>query len=207
VTIYDISRPLAGGLANWPGDAPFRFAWTCRKADGASVNVGQVALSVHSGTHVDAPLHFDDAGAAADALPLAAFVGRARVIDVAGQPVIGREALEGFDLAAAPRVLLRTGAWPDSRRFPDAVPVLGEGVPAWLGERGVVLLGVDVPSVDALDSKTLPTHHALRAAGVMILEGLDLAGVPEGVYELAALPLKIAGADGAPVRAVLRAGG
>jgi arylformamidase len=204
VALYDVSLPLAAELAGWPGDAPYRFAWTCTKAGGSSVNVGQVSCSIHSGTHTDAPYHFDDVGATAERLPLTAYLGPARVVDVAGRPLIRRADLADVDLAATPRLLLRTGAWTDHRRFPESIPVLDADVPDWLGDRGVVLLGLDVPSVDVLDSKTLPIHHALARRGIAILESLDLSAVPEGVYELIALPLKMAGADGSPVRAVLR---
>jgi arylformamidase len=191
-------------LAVWPGDAPYRFTWSWRKADGESVNVGQVALSVHTGTHVDAPYHFDDRGPTTDALPLGPFLGPARVVHLPGRPRIGRADLEPFDLAATPRLLIRTDAWPDKTSFPSSIPVLDEDVPAWLGGRGVVLVGLDVPSVDDLESKALPNHHALGAAGIAILESLDLSAVPEGVYELIALPLKLVGGDGSPVRAILR---
>ena len=205
--LYDVSRRLDPALAGWPGDAPYRFAWTCTRVGGASCNVGRVSLSVHAGTHVDAPYHFDDSGATTDVLPLDPFLGPARVADVRGRPVVRRADLEGFDLAAAPRLLLHTGGWLEPSRFPDSIPVLAEDVPEWLAARGVVLVGLDVPSVDALDSKTLPVHHGLGRHGIAILESLDLSGVPEGVYELIALPLRLAGADGSPVRAVLRAAG
>ena len=99
---------------------------------------------------------------------------------------------------------LRTDGWLDSARFPEQIPMLAPGVATLLGEGGTVLVGVDLPSVDQIDSKHLPNHHALDTAGIRILEGLDLADVPPGAYELIALPLKLVGADGAPVRAVLR---
>ena len=114
--------------------------------------------------------------------------------------MIGVEDLRAVDLEGTPRLLLRTGGWEDHSRFPGSIPVLGEGVAGFLAGRGVVLLGVDVPSVDPLDSKDLANHHALAAAGIAILEGLDLAAVPPGVYELIALPLRLVGADGAPAR-------
>jgi arylformamidase len=204
VTLYDVSLPLTTTLAGWPGDAPYRFEWSCTKAAGASVNVGQVSCSIHTGTHVDAPYHFDDAGATTEKLPLTAYLGPARVVDVAGRALIRRVDLAGVDLNGTPRLLLRTGAWKDHTRFPDTIPVLDEDVPAWLADRGIILLGLDVPSVDVLDSKSLPLHHALGRRGIAILESLDLSAVPEGVYELIALPLKIVAADGSPVRAVLR---
>ncbi len=202
---YDVTLSVDERLAGWPGDAPYRLEWTCTRAGGAAVNLGQVSLSLHTGTHTDAPYHFDDAGARLDAVPLSAYLGPARVVDVSGRPLIRRTDLEQLDFTSAPRLLLRTGAWADHRRFPEAIPTLTPDVPAWLHECGVVLVGVDVPSVDALDSKDLPVHHALGRHGVAILESLDLSGVPEGVYELLALPLRLAGADGSPVRAVLRA--
>jgi len=199
-----VTIPLREGLAGWPGDTPFSFRLAWSRAAGAAVNVGRIAASLHAGTHVDAPFHFADDGPAVDALPLGPFLGPARVVDVVGKPVIRRADLESLDLAATPRLLLRTGGWPDHARFPDSIPVIDDDVPAWLRERGVILLGLDVPSVDPLDSKTLPIHHALHAAGIAILESLALEGVPPGVYELIALPLKVVGADGAPVRAILR---
>jgi arylformamidase len=203
--IYDVSLPLHDGLACWPGDTPYRFQWSWKRSDGASVNVGQASLSVHAGTHADAPYHFDDNGATIDVLPLTAYVGPARVIDARGQSVIRRAELARFDLTAMSRVLLRTDAWTDHTRFPESIPTIAADVPDWLGKFGVVLLGVDVPSVDAIDSKDLANHHALGHHGIAILESLYLNDVPEGVYELIALPLRLAGADGAPVRAILRA--
>jgi arylformamidase len=204
MTIRDITIPMQDSLACWPGDAPFRFSWTWRKRDGATVNVGQFQLSVHTGTHTDAPFHFDDAGATAEAFDLRAFVGPARVIEVVGRSRLRLQDLEPFDLSRTPRVLFRTDGWTDHSKFPERIPVMDEDVPAWLHRQGVILIGVDVPSVDALDSKALPNHHALGAQGITILESLDLAGVPAGVYELLALPMKLVAADGAPVRAILR---
>jgi arylformamidase len=205
--LFDITLPMSNALANWPGDAPFRFEWTCRKADGESVNVGQVSMSVHTGTHTDAPFHFSDAGPTAEKLSLESFIGPARVLDLRGRATICQQDLERFDLSQTPRVLLRTGAWLDHSRFLDTIPTLTPDAPDWLASQGVILVGVDVPSVDAIDSKDLPIHHALGLQRIAILESLNLADVPEGVYELIALPLKLVGADGAPVRAILRSCG
>ena len=205
---YDISRALRGELAPWPGDTPFAYRLTWRMADGAPVNVGAVTMGMHNGTHADAPLHYQADGASIDALDPAIFVGPARVVDVSGAGFsITRDhlstALDGRREGIA-RLLLKTGAWPDDAQFPARIPTLAPDVPAWLAERGVRLLGLDVPSVDAIDSKDLPVHHALAAVNILILESLDLSLVPEGVYELIALPLKIAGGDASPIRAVLR---
>lgn len=208
--LHDISRPLFDGLAPWPGDTGFSFRLNWKMAEGAPVNVGAITMGVHNGTHADAPRHFLPDGATVEALPLDVLVGPAVVWDLSGRlepcaPVTREDldpALEA--LAGAPRLLLKTGATPDPARFPDDIPILASGVAGFLGERGVRLLGVDLPSVDAIDSKDLPNHHALAAAGIVILENLDLRAVSPGVYELLALPLPIVGGDAAPVRAVLR---
>jgi arylformamidase len=204
MTIHDITIPMRDSLACWPGDTPFRFSWTWRKRDGAAVNVGQIQLSVHAGTHADAPFHYDDAGATVDGLDLYPFIGPARVIACGEHVRLRRADLKRFDLAGTPRVLFRTGGWTDHTSFPSTIPVMEEDVPEWLHRQGVILVGVDVPSVDDLDSKTLPNHHALGARGIAILESLDLSRISEGSYELVALPMKLVAADGAPVRAILR---
>lgn len=209
MTLLDISRPLGTALAPWPGDTPFEHRLTWRIADGAACNVGAVSMGTHNGTHADAPLHYLADGASIDALDPALFVGPAVVADVttAGW-TITRESLavaaRSFGDGAVPRLLLKTGAWPDSTRFPERLPLLAPDVPAFLGEQGVRLLGLDVPSVDGIDSKDLPIHHALARSGVCIVESLDLSAVPAGVYELIALPLRIVDGDASPVRAVLR---
>lgn len=166
--LIDLSRPLHSGMVVWPGDTATDFGLVATKAGGYSCNVGRLTASMHAGTHVDAPFHFDDRGAKIDAVAPERYVGPARVIDARGHAQL------------TPALL------------------------AWLGAHGIGLVGIDFPSVDAPTSKELPTHHALHAADVLILENLDLSAVAPGVYELIALPLKIQGADGSPVRAVLR---
>jgi arylformamidase len=201
----DITLPMSNRLAPWPGDTPcdFRLAW--KMSEGASVNVGSLTTSVHSGTHTDAPFHFLPDGRTIDQLELTPYVGPAVVVDVRGREVIHVEDFpRDLDLRATPRVLLKTDAWPDITRFPERIPVMAPGVPTALRDRGVTLIGVDVPSVDALDSKDLPIHHEIGRCGICILENLNLSHVAPGVYELIALPLKLVGADGAPVRAALR---
>ncbi len=202
--IYDITVPMQTALAVWPGDTPFRFTWNQRKRDGSSVNLGTLEMSVHTGTHADAPYHFHEGGTTIDACDLEVYCGRAVVIDVRGISIIRKEDLPPNEMVSAPRVLLRTDSWLDHSRFPVSVPVLDVGVPAYLREHGVVLIGVDMPSVDPIDSKTLDNHHALAEAGISILESVSLSDITPGVYELIALPLKVIGADGAPVRAILR---
>ena len=205
MSLIDITLSMSNRLAAWPGDTPceFRLAW--RMSEGASVNVGSLTTSVHSGTHTDAPFHFLPDGQTIDQLDLTPYVGPAIVVDVRGREVIQAEDFpRDLDLRATPRVLLKTDAWRDITRFPERVPVMAPGVPTALRDRGVTLIGVDVPSVDALESKDLPIHHEIGRCGVYILENLNLSHVAPGVYELIALPLKLVGADGAPVRAALR---
>lgn len=201
--ILDITHPHSDRLAPWPGDTPFEFSLVARLRDGASCNVGKLTSSIHCGTHLDAPFHYKESGATIDALPPELFIGPARVFLAQGRQVITREIFAGLDGRATPRVLVRTNACDDKSVFPSLIPTLATDVAAWLGQQGVCLIGVDLPSVDQVDSKTLPIHHALDAANIAILENLDLRLVPAGVYELIALPLRIEGADGSPVRAVL----
>jgi arylformamidase len=203
--IIDISRTLSNDLAPWPGDTPFHFELKWKIAEGATVNVGAVETGFHSGTHTDAVFHFDSNGETVERADLSTFIGPAIVADVANRKTIEISDLEscGEALRKAPRLLLKTGGWIDPKIFPTEVPTIARDVPAWLKARGVKLLGVDVPSVDAIDSKELENHHALAAARVAIVESLDLSRVEAGLYQLAALPLKIAGGDAAPVRAIL----
>ena len=203
----DISRPLRTGSPHWPGDYPTELAATARMADGASCNVGRLALSLHNGTHVDAPFHYDPNGVTIEAVDPARLIGPARVIDARGCATLGRDLLErsgALDSPAAPRILFRTDAWRDPEVFPSSWPLLEPGVAAWLASRGVTLVGLDVPSMDALESKHLPIHAELNRAGILILESLDLRGVEAGDYELIAAPLRIMGGDASPVRALLR---
>ena len=210
--IWDISRTLSNEFAEWPGDEPFRYRLTNEIAKGASVNLGAVSMSVHNGTHADARFHFETNGESIEKATLDLYLGRATVVDLSQsfsrlkeKHLITLDDLrpDAEEIAATSRLLLKTGRWSDSTVFPEKIPVLAADVPVWLQKNGVKLLGVDLPSVDDIDSKSLQNHHALARAGVAIIESLDLSDVAPGVYNFAALPLKIAGADGAPVRAVL----
>ncbi|MES2462476.1 MAG: cyclase family protein [Armatimonadota bacterium] len=204
MTLYDITIPISSELAVWPGDTSYKFDLGMAIRRGDSVNVGAVTMSVHTGTHVDAPFHFDDTAPGIDALPLDPYIGFAVVVDVRGLHSIGPEVWEGIDFARTPRVLLKTDSWSNYRVFPEAIPTLTEESAAYLAAQGALLFGIDVPSVDAIDSKTLPIHHTLNSANIRILESVDLRAVPPGIYELIALPLTFSGADGSPVRAILR---
>ena len=203
--LYDVSVAVRVGTPEWPGDAPFDCGWTARISDGASVNLSATSGSPHVGTHADAPLHVHDGWPASDALPLGAFLGDALVLDVsdagAGPLSLGPDdpRLDGVE-----RLLLRTGRTIATGRFPADWPVLSTQFATALAQGGVRLVGVDAPSVDARESKSLEVHRALFAGGAFVLENLDLRDVPEGRYELIALPQRLVGLDAAPVRAVLR---
>ena len=210
--IWDISRTLSNDFAEWPGDEPFHYRLTNGIAKGASVNLGAVSMSVHNGTHADARFHFDMNGESIEKMPLETYVGRVTVVDLSQTFSRLKEkhliTIEDFrphaeEIAATSRLLVKTGRWSDSTVFPERIPVVAADVPAWLQKNGVKLLGVDLPSMDEIDSKSLQNHHALARAGIAIIESLDLSHVAPGIYNFAALPLKIAGADAAPVRAVL----
>ena len=203
--IIDISRTLANDLAPWPGDTPFHFELKWKIAAGATVNVGAVETGFHSGTHTDAVFHFDPKGQTIERADLSTFIGPAIVVEVTNSKTIEVSHLErwGNDLRDAPRLLLKTGGWPNDKIFPQEIPVVSPDVPPWLQARGVRLLGVDVPSVDPIESKDLHNHHALAEARIAIVESLDLSRVEEGRYHFAGLPLKIANGDAAPVRAIL----
>jgi arylformamidase len=210
--IWDISRTLSNDLAEWPGDEPSRFRLTRQKAKGESVNLGAISMSVHNGTHADARFHFDTNGESIEKAPLETYLGRATVVDLGQVFLDSKEkhliTIEDLGpsaeaIAATSRLLVKTDRWSDSTVFPNQIPVIAADVPAWLQKNGVKLLGMDLPSVDEIDSKSLQNHHALAGAGIAIVESLDLSDVASGIYQFAALPLKIAGGDGAPMRAIL----
>jgi arylformamidase len=156
VRIFDISRPLSSAVAPWPGDTPFAFELPVRMTDGAEVNVGALTLSTHFATHVDAPFHFNDSGAPIDRLDLAIFYGPALLLDVTGHFEIGPDQIPGESLPE--RILFKTGGWPDSSQFPDRIPTLTAETVQVLMNRGVRLIGLDVPSVDQIGNGELPIH-------------------------------------------------
>jgi arylformamidase len=204
--IIDISRTLSPAIAVWPGDTTFSLQSNSSLSEGASVNVTSLSLSAHTGSHIDAPYHFESTGITVEALPLETYWGPAQVVSVRQQEgALRPEVFAGFDLARAPRLLVRTASSEkDPREFSRAYVYPAPELATFLHEQGIILYGCDAPSMDSVDSKTLPGHHALQTHGVAILEGLDLSRVEDGLYELVALPLKIAGGDGSPVRAALR---
>jgi len=211
--LLDVTRALTPGHPNWPGDVALTFGVGARIADGDAVNVGSLRTSLHAGTHVDAPWHYDDRGGRLAAVDLRRLLGEALVLDVSdGDGPVSAAALadaardtETADAALPPRVLLHTGqpdAW--GTTFPSDFRALEPAAVDWLAERGVRLIGTDAPSVDPLTSKDLPAHRACAAHDLTIVEGLALARVAPGRYELICLPLSLPEADASPARALLR---
>jgi arylformamidase len=203
VSLIDISVTLRANTPEWPGDTPFSCRWAWEIAKGESVNVSVLSGSPHVGTHADAPLHVRNDAPGASELPLTAFVGLARVVDVAAATGVIDVAALGTVRHEAPRLLLKTGRSITRGVFPSDWPVLSVACVQDLLAAGLLLLGVDAPSVDERESRTLPVHHALFDGGAHILENLDLTLVAPGTYRLYAAPIKIEGSDAAPVRAFL----
>lgn len=204
--VIDISVMLSPDTPVWPGDTPFSCLWTWNIEEGSSVNVSATTSSPHAGTHADTPLHIARGAAGSESLAIEAFQGPAIVVDVtdlAGEIEIDEidHLTRGFTMTT--RLLLRTGRSIADGVFPESWPRLSIVCARNLVTRGVVLVGMDCPSADDRDSKTLDVHHELLEHGVCVLENLDLREVEAGEYVLDALPMKVAGLDAAPVRAVL----
>jgi arylformamidase len=203
--LWDISPPVAPGSPVFPGDTPYRQEWAATLGPGCPVNVSSLTLSPHVGAHADAPLHYDPEGAPVGALDLAPYLGPCRVIHAIGKgPLVTWEHLAHAARDLPPRVLVRTyERMPVDRWDPDLAAYAPEAIER-LADAGVRLVGIDTASIDPAASKTLDSHQVIRRRGLRVLENLVLDDVPEGDYELIALPLKLMAADASPVRAVLR---
>jgi arylformamidase len=203
--IIDISQALDPGMAGFPGDAEYKEAQTFRIGPDCPVNVARISLSVHCGTHADAPLHYAADGKPIGALDLEPFIGPCRVIDARGAgPLCEPPQIEEYLKDAPPRILLRLTDGFDPHVWPAGFRALSSATIELLATRAVRLVGIDTPSVDPETSKDLPAHTGALRAGMRILENLVLSEVEPGDYELIALPLRFANLDASPVRAVLR---
>jgi arylformamidase len=205
MALWDISPPLRLGIPVWPGDTAFAAERSWQLDDACPVNVSRVTLSTHAGAHADAPLHYDASGASVGGLDLERYLGPCRVVHAIGvRPLIrAGDVLDGIP-AGTTRLLIRTYRQAPQERWDPDFAAIDPALIDALGSRGIVLVGVDTPSLDPQDSKTMDAHHAVRRHGLSILEGLVLDAVAPGEYELIALPLALADLDAAPVRAVLR---
>jgi len=203
--IWDISPPVQTSSPVFPGDTAYSQVWAAQITPSCPVNVSAITLSAHVGAHADAPLHYDPQGAAVGALDLTPYLGRCRVIHALNAGALVRTDHIQHALQNLPaRVLVRTCQHFPLAHFDPQLTAFAPDTLAQLAGLGVQLVGIDSASIDPADSKTLPSHQVLRAQGMRVLENLLLDAVPEGDYELIALPLKLMTADASPVRAVLR---
>ena len=203
--IWDISPPVHAGAPVFPGDTPYAQHWSAEIGPGCPVNVSALTLSPHVGAHADAPLHYDPAGAAIGALDLSPYLGPCRVIHAIGvRPLLLWEHLAHAVQGLPPRVLVRTYARMPVEAWDSQLAAFAPDTVERLADAGVQLIGIDTASIDLADSKTLDSHQVIRRRDLRVLENLVLDDVPEGDYELIALPLKLMSADASPVRAVLR---
>ena len=206
-TLWDISPPVDTASPAFPGDSPYQQRWTATLTGQCPVNLSQISMSPHIGAHADAPLHYDPQGAAIGQVDLAPYLGPCRVVHCIGvAPLVQWEhiahAVERAPLP--PRVLVRTYARMPADRWDPALPAMAPDTTRRLADLGVLLIGIDSASIDPADSKTLDSHQVIRRRGLRVLENLVLDEVPEGDFELIALPLKLMQADASPVRAILR---
>jgi arylformamidase len=203
--LWDISPPVQPGAPVFPGDTPYTQEWAATMAPGCPVNVSTITLSPHVGAHADAPLHYDPQGAPVGALELAPYLGRCRVVHaIACGPLVTWQHLAHALHDLPPRVLVRTYARAPVERWDAQLAAFAPETIERLADAGVRLVGIDTASIDPAESKTLDSHQVIRRRGLRVLENLVLDDVPEGDYELIALPLKLMTADASPVRAVLR---
>lgn len=204
--IYDITRTITPKTAVWPGDTPFSLTYSLRLDAGDSVNLTTLTATAHLGTHADAYYHYESAGAHPATMPLEAYVGRARVVTVNKRDgALLPTDFAHVDLSGAERLLIHSPVSDlDDQTWAEEFPYLSVELIDWLAGLNIVLIGLDSPSVDAFASTDLPCHHALLRRQMVNLESVYLRGVPDGDYELIALPLKLDLACGSPVRAILR---
>ncbi|HLL04152.1 MAG TPA: cyclase family protein [Myxococcaceae bacterium] len=203
----DVSVPLRTGMVHWPDNPPVKIDRVMDLEKGDAASVSSMSMGVHTGTHMDAPAHFQRGGVGIDQMPLEATLGLARVIEI-GDPVsIKRAELESAGLQPGERVLFRTRnserCWQSDAFVEDFVFISREAA-AYLAQRRVRTVGVDYLSVGGFREDAEETHLALLQAGIWVVEGLNLSAVRAGTYEFICLPLRITGGDGAPARAVLR---
>jgi arylformamidase len=203
----DVSVPLSSGMVHWPGDPEPSFERISEIAQGATANVTMCRMTAHTGTHMDAPCHFLDGQGGIDRFPLELASGTARVIEIPDASSIGGAQLESKNIQIGERVLFKTRnssrRW-DNQDFNTGFVAVDASGARFLADRRVPLVGVDYLSVGLFQGDGVETHQVLLTAGIWILEGLNLAAVSEGEYELICLPLRIAGCDGSPARAILR---
>ena len=205
--IYDVSVPIANGMPVWPTDPPLKLTSQAHLSRDRShtVHVTTIEMGSHTGTHIDAPFHFVEAGRKLDEIPLKDLVGPVSVIQVTGVPSITREHLKSLSWKNVERVFFKTDNsehWNDGVFFERFVYLEPEAA-EFLVQRNLRVVGIDYLSIDPYKSEKHPTHFVLLGRNVIIIEGLNLSRVPPGRYQMVALPLNLQGADGAPTRVIL----
>ena len=203
----DVSVTVRHGMPHWPDNPPIVMQRPMELLRGHACNLSHLAMGVHTGTHIDAPVHFIHQAAGVDEMPLSATMGPARVIEIADPRVITADELRGHSLQAGERVLFRTANSPrcwQADRFVEDFVYVSEQAAEHLAETRVRTVGVDYLSVGGYRADGAKIHRILLSAGIWIIEGLDLSAVRAGRYELICLPVKLHGSDGAPARALLR---
>ena len=203
----DISVPVRSGMVHWPGDPEFQIERALDMERGDPCTVSRVSLGVHTGTHMDAPLHFIRSGASIDRMPLTATVGPARVVRILDEESIKPGELERHRIQKGERILFRTSnsdrGWKTDTFVEDFVYISQEAA-RYLADRKIASVGVDYLSVGGFTKDGPETHRALLSAGIWVIEGLNLSGVDPGDYELICLPLRLMGAEGSPARAIVK---
>ena len=203
----DVSVPLRSGMVHWPDNPPVSIERMLDIERGDVANVSRLSLGVHTGTHMDAPVHFFRTGKGIDTMPLSATIGLARVIEIRDPESIKPEELYPYQIQPGERILFKTRnsarCWQSDDFVEDFVYISQEAA-RYLAAQQVQTVGVDYLSVGGFFKDGVETHYALLEAGIWVIEGLDLSKVEPGIYELICLPLKIEGSDGAPSRAILR---
>lgn len=202
--IYDISPPITQDLAVWPGDTPPTREILLDIANGDNLTLSTLHSTVHLGSHIDGPNHYGQAKPGVGEQQLETYIGPCQVIHINVEPGKRVEPDQMKMPIKAERVLIATGTYPDPNNFNEDFAGLSPALVDQLHNEGVVLVGIDTPSVDLFESKDLPAHKRFLENKIAILEGIVLKDVPDGIYELVALPLKLIGFDASPVRAILR---
>ena len=201
--LIDISPPIHAGIAVWPGDVSYRRRESFSLAKGHNYTVSDIATTTHVGAHADAPIHYVADGQGIGERPLDLYYGPCQVIEVSlprNARILPKHLTAPIQ---APRVLLKTGSFPNPDQFNEDFNSLSPELVDLVADQGGKLVGIDTPSVDPFADKELESHHAVARHDMAVLEGLVLSHVPAGLYRLIALPLHIPGADASPVRAAL----